>query len=50
MKVKVEVELDINEVSVAHEYGLEIDEVSDFVQDAVGQDMFTHYNNLGWIR
>ena len=50
MKVKVEVELDINEVSVAHEYGLEISEVSGFVKEAVWQDMFTHYDNLGWIR
>lgn len=50
MKVKVEIDLDIHEVNVAHEYGLEIGEVRDFVMDAVAQDMYTHYSGLGWLR
>lgn len=50
MKVKVEMELDINEVNVAFEYGLDIDQVADFVRESVCEDMVTHYDNLGWIR
>lgn len=49
MKVMVEVELDVNEVNVAYEYGLEIGDVADFVKDAVASDMYTHYDNLGWL-
>jgi hypothetical protein len=50
MKVKVEVELDVHEVNVAFEYGIEVDEVREFVRDAVANDMHAHYSNLGWLR
>ncbi len=49
MKVMVEVELDVNEANVAYEYGLEIGDVADFVKDAVASDMYTIYDNLGWL-
>lgn len=50
MKVTVTVELDIHEVNVAYEHGLEICDVADFVKEAVANDMSTHYDNLGWLR
>lgn len=50
MKVKVEMELDVNEVAVAWEYGLEIADVEEFVKESASNDLYMHYSNLGWLR
>lgn len=50
MMVSVTVDLDVDQVAVAYEYGLDIDDVTDFVRESVAMDMLTHYGNLGWLK
>lgn len=50
MKVKVEVTLDVQPEVLWLEYGIEREDVRDFVKDSVESDIHTHLDNLGWLK
>jgi len=50
MKVKVEVTLDVQPEVLWLEYGIERDDVRDWVKESVADDIHTHVSNLGWLK
>lgn len=50
MKVKVEMEFDVNEVNVAYEYGLEIADVEDTIREIAYERAHAFFANENFLR
>lgn len=50
MKVKVEMEFDVNEVTVAYKNGVEIDEVEDVIRDIAYDRAASLLGEMGYLR